>query len=395
MQHNKIEMPFRNLSLLYIIKLSKWFMLYMPIGYLYFLENDFSQFEYLTLHAIYSGVIALFEVPSGYVADVWGRKKALVWGCLMGVIGFAVYSISGEFAYFLIAEILLGIGQSLISGADSALLYDTLLERKQEKKYLLHEGYISALGNVAEVSAALFVSVFILSTYRQYYYLQTLVTLVGLIATFFLVEPKSHQIKLLGNFKEVIAIVKAVLHGNKALRNLILFSSIIGFSSLTMAWITQPILEHIEIEKNHFGYWWAAFNTLVALGSLSAFWLVKRMKIIQSILFTGIPLSLLFFAIILNTKIAVLIPLAIFFFIRGTAHPVLKNLINQLTTSEQRATVLSVRSLFIRLLFLMMGPLLGVVSENISLQMAILLCGITVTIPAALFFFLIKNSIKN
>ncbi len=384
-------MPFRNLTLLYFIKLSKWFMLYMPIGYLYFLENDFSQFEYLTLHAIYSGVIALLEVPTGYIADVWGRKNALVWGCLMGVLGFGVYSLSGNFVYFLLAEILLGIGQSLISGADSALLYDTLQERKQEKKYLKHEGYISALGNVAEVSAALFVSVFIFSTYRQYYYLQTLVALTGLIAAFFLVEPKSHQIKLLGSFKEVIRVVKTTLHSNKILRNLILFSSVIGFSSLSMAWLAQPIMEHIGIEKNHFGYWWAALNTLVAMGSLTAFWLAKRMKIIQSILFTGIPLSLLYFALVLDTKNAVLIPLALFFFFRGTAHPVLKSFINQHTPSEQRATVLSVRSLFIRLMFLMMGPLLGVVSEKISLQMGIVLCGITVTVPAVVFFFLIRK----
>ena len=104
-------MPVRNLSLLYIIKLSKWFMLYMPISYLYYLENNFSQFEYLTLHAVYSGVIAFFEVPSGYIADVWGRKTAMSGGLIFGVLGFSVYSITGGLIFFLVAEILLGIGQ--------------------------------------------------------------------------------------------------------------------------------------------------------------------------------------------------------------------------------------------------------------------------------------------
>ena len=77
-------MPIRNLSILYIIKLAKWFMLYMPVSFLFYLENGFSEKEYLILHAVYSGVIAIFEVPSGYIADIWGRKPAIIFGALFG-----------------------------------------------------------------------------------------------------------------------------------------------------------------------------------------------------------------------------------------------------------------------------------------------------------------------
>jgi MFS family permease len=385
-------MPLRNISLLFLIKLSKWFMLYIPISYLYYLENDFGQIEFLTLHAVYSGVIAFLEIPSGYIADVWGRKQALIWGTLFGVFGFMAYAVSAGLLFFLIAEILLGIGQSLISGADSALLYDTLLERKQQQKYIRFEGYITALGNFAEVSAALFVSIIVFSSFRSYFYLQSLVASIGFIAALFLIEPKLHDKKLSGNFKEIIDVVNFIFLKNKKLRNLIVFSSVIGFASLSMAWLTQPLLEAIGIKESHFGYSLAFLNLLVAFGSISAIMISKRFSLTGNLLFIGIPLTLGFFFAGGQISMWSFLPLGIFYFIRGTAHPVLKNYINELTSSEKRATVLSVRSLIIRLLFLIMGPILGVVSEKISLPTGFILCGITVFIPASVFmFFIVKN----
>ena len=361
----------------------------MPISYLFYLENNFSEMEYLGLHAVYSGVIAFLEIPSGYIADVWGRKQALIWGSLFGILGFAVYSITGGWLYFLIAEILLGIGQSLISGADSALLYDSLLEKKQEQKYIKHEAYITALGNFAEVSAALFVSIIIFSSYRTYFQLQTLIAAIAFVGAFFLVEPKFHNKKLSGNFKEILDIVTFIFTKNIRLRNIIILSSIIGFASLSMAWLTQPLLETIGVDHSDFGYSLAILNLLVAFGSISAIKISERLNLKSNLLFIVIPLTLgYFFAGGIISKWS-FIPLAIFYFIRGTAHPIFKKYINELISSEKRATVLSVRSLIIRVLFLLIGPILGVVSEKISLQLGFILCGITVLIPATIFIFII------
>lgn len=387
-------MQTRNLPLLYLIKVSKWFMLYMPISFLYYIENDFSEFEYLTLHAIYSGVIAISEVPSGYIADVWGRKQALTWGTFFGVLGFSVYSFTGGLWFFLIAEILLGIGHSLLSGADSAMLYDTLLERKQEKKYIKHEGYITALGNLSEVSASLFVSLIVLSTYRHYFQIQTLIAFTGFLASLFLIEPKIHEKKLSGNMKDIINIIVFTFTKNPRLRNLLIFSSIIGFASLSMAWLSQPLLREIGINESHFGYSWAILNLLVAFGSVLAIRIAQKLNFVASILFMAIPLTLGYFFIGFKISIWSLAPLAIFYFIRGTAHPILKKYINDLTTSERRATVLSLRSLIIRILFLIMGPILGIVTEKISLELGILLCGITVLIPSIIIVFIILKQQK-
>ena len=85
-------------------------MLYMPIIVLFYQENGLSLRDVLTLQAIYSIAIIVLEIPSGYLADVWGRKNTIILGAILGTLGFAVYSFSYGFLGFLIAELILGIG---------------------------------------------------------------------------------------------------------------------------------------------------------------------------------------------------------------------------------------------------------------------------------------------
>jgi MFS family permease len=122
-----------NIYRLYLIKIAKWFMLYMPIVVPFYVSNGLTMKDIMVLQAIYSIAIVILEIPSGYLADVIGRRKTLILGAVFGTIGFATYSFSYGFLGFLIAEVILGIGQSCISGADSAMLYDSLLERGEEK----------------------------------------------------------------------------------------------------------------------------------------------------------------------------------------------------------------------------------------------------------------------
>lgn len=385
----------RNISLLFLIKLAKWFMLYMPVSFLFYIENGFGNKEYLLLHAIYSGVIAFLEIPSGYIADVWGRRPAIILGGLLGTIGFGFYSISYSLLGFLMAEILLGIGQSLLSGADTALLYDSLKEAKKEKEYIKIEGRITALGNVAEAMAGIFVSIIVFKLYRNYFVLQTVLTFIAFIAALFLYEPAKEKASRKVGFSDILSIVNTTLRKNKILRNFVVFSSIIGFASLCTAWLAQPVFFRIGIEEKHFGFAWVFLNAIVAVGSITASKVNSGLGLKGSLIYIGIPLSFGFGLVALNLTYYAFIPLVLLFFVRGTAHPILKNYINQNTDSSKRATVLSLRSLIIRFLFFGMGPLLGVVSEKFSLEFALYLCGITVLVPAFIVILLILLGINT
>jgi len=82
--------------------------------------------------------------------------------------------------------------------------------------------------------------------------------------------------------------------------------------------------------------------------------------------------------------------LLLFYLARGLATPTLRNYINIITTSEVRATVLSVRNFLIRLIFAITGPLWGWLTDKYSLQTAILSAAVIYGILAfiSLFYFL-------
>jgi MFS family permease len=379
----------RNIPLLYFIKVAKWFMLYIPIIYLFYEENNFKVTELFVLHAVYSIIIAILEVPSGYFADVFGRKLSLVFGAICGTIGFAAYSLSYSLTGFIIAEVFLGIGESLFSGADSALLYDTLLQEGHEKKYLKYEGRITAAGNIAEALAGLAVSLLAFQLVRTNFYLQTGITFAAFIATLFLIEPGMQNKRQRPGYKDILDIVRFTFHRNKELRNMVFFSSVIGFASLIMAWFSQPVFLDVGLDKKYFGYAAVLLNGVVAMGSIVSLKINRWLSFNSILFFLAIPLSTGFFIIALDLDFWVFVPMVLFYFIRGIAHPVLKQYINKLTSSDKRATVLSLRSLIIRLIYSSLAPFLGVVTDKISIQAALVICGTTVFLLSAFLIVLV------
>lgn len=85
--------------------------------------------QILLLQGIYSIAMAIMEYPSGYLSDRIGYRAALNFASLLGIIGWGCYSFADSFSQVLVAEIILGISFSFISGSDSALLYESLKGR--------------------------------------------------------------------------------------------------------------------------------------------------------------------------------------------------------------------------------------------------------------------------
>ena len=68
-----------------------------------------------------------------------------------------------------------------------------------------------------------------------------------------------------------------------------------------------------------------------------------------------------------NNSLLGLLFIFIIYIIRGIVTPILRNEININTTSERRATVLSIRSFIIRVSFAIFAPFLGYIADNYSL----------------------------
>jgi len=259
-------------------------MLFMPIVVLFYKDNGLEMRHIFILQAIYSVSIVTLEIPSGYLADAMGRKITLVLGVILGFFGFLTYSFSYGFIGFLIAEIILGLGQSLISGADSAMLYDSLLEIGKKDRYIKFEGRMVSIGNFAEAIAGILGGLLATLSFRYPYYAQTIVALCGIPAALLLVEPIRHKKLVKMKFTDILKIVKYSLHDNYELKWNIIFSSVIGASTLTMAWFVQPYFELVLLPVSLFGVLWTILNLTVGFSAMIAHKVEMKLKQIKTMI---------------------------------------------------------------------------------------------------------------
>jgi MFS family permease len=68
----------------------------------------------------------LLEVPTGVIADRFGRKKSLILGTLGHTVGIVLFFLSQSFFGFILSAICTGAAWALISGAEETYLYDTI-----------------------------------------------------------------------------------------------------------------------------------------------------------------------------------------------------------------------------------------------------------------------------
>ncbi len=367
----------------------------MPIVVLFYQSNNLGMKEVLFLQGVYSVAIVIFEIPSGYFADILGRRTTLITGSILGTLGFALYSIGHGFWIFLFAEVVLGIGQSFISGADSAILYDSLICLKKEDKYLKYEGRLISIGNFAEAIAAIGGGLLAEMSLRTPYYFQIGIAFIAIPASILMTEPLSSSKKLSTSFRHILKIVKFSLISNKRLRWNLFYSAIIGASTLTMAWFIQPYLKYLDISPAGIGILWSLLNLSVGITAFFA-WKIERM-IGKKTTILSIALLVAGFYIIVSLNIGyfAIIIFFLFYLVRGVATPVLKDYINKITESEIRATVLSIRNFVIRINFAIIGPFLGWYTDAFSLRQALFLAGIlflTLGTYAALMFMIVQKN---
>ena len=143
-----------NIPRIYAFRFLRDFLLIMPAIVPVYRSCGLGATQILLVQAIFSAASVLFEVPSGYLADVLGRRSALLIGAVGMAAGMAAYGLATSFWQFAGAEVVLAFGYSLFSGTESALIYDTLKAESREAEYTRIEGKAEAWTRVGTATAA-------------------------------------------------------------------------------------------------------------------------------------------------------------------------------------------------------------------------------------------------
>jgi MFS family permease len=365
-----------NIWKLNVIQGLRWFMLIMPIIVVFYQANGLSMREVLLLQSAYSIAIILLEIPSGYFSDVLGRKPTITIGCVLCFLGLLTYALTSGFWGFLIAELTIGLGASFMSGTDSALLYDSLVEMGKEQQFKKIEGRRVAVTNFSEGIAGIVGGMLAVINLRAPFFTEAGVIFLSIPIALSLVEPTRHKYQSKeGTWRGIMKIVKYSLHDHKEVKWLIFYSGVANAATLTAVWFVQPYLQFVGLPLLYFGWMWAALNISVGLFSLWAHkyeeGLGRKASLVSLIFLAFIAYLLVGF----SQSFFAIAYLFIFYFVRGISVPVLTDYVNQIITSDLRATVLSVKNLVSRALFAVLGPFLGWISDVYSLQTALLTSG--------------------
>ena len=106
---------------------------YYPVFTILFLDYGLSIEQFALLNTVWAFTIVLAEVPSGALADLIGRKRLMVttsWLMIgeMALLSFVPLGNSTLiFSVFFVNRVLSGLAEALASGADEAMAYDTLV----------------------------------------------------------------------------------------------------------------------------------------------------------------------------------------------------------------------------------------------------------------------------
>ena len=372
-----------NLWKIYTYRFLNEFWLVLPILIPYYEANRLNSTQIFTIQAAYALSILLLEIPSGYLADVIGRKKTLILGACFLPVGIGVYVFTHSFVTFILAEFIIAIGNSMRSGCDSALIYDTLIQLKEESEYKKFEGRSFFYTRVGTALSSILGGVTALISLRVPFYINMGVCLFMIPFALLLIEPKREKLKAQSPFKDILKISR-LSFSHKQLRLLMLLTALLMSTGAIGIWAYFLYYESIGISIGFFGVLMAAFQLSAAVSSRQAHTLEKFLGQKRSLLI--LLLVALTFVLLGIFKSLVLIPLILLnAFLMGFGFPLLMDHMNRLIESKIRATVLSVANMTRSLSYVILSPLFGKIVDSYSLSAAFMLLGV--------FFFLFGSTV--
>jgi MFS family permease len=353
----------------------------------------------MVLQATFSVAMFALEIPSGYFSDVLGRRRTLLIGVTAGAAGFGIYCFANGFWSIFLAEIILGIGASFVSGTDSAMTYDTLAALGETERSIHAEGRQISFGNFSEAIAGILGGLLAGWSLQLPLYAQFFVLSLAIPAAYLLTEPPRRTTgKERASFRAVLAITRFALIEQRRLRWLIIFSGVVGSSTLTMVWFIQPYLLAVGVPVPVFGAVWTALNFTVGWFSMNAHRIESAAGEKRAIGVMAVAVAGGYAILGTGMNYWVLPAILIFYFVRGVNNPIFNSYINRLVPDDRRATVLSIRQLIVRVLFSIIGPFAGWISDSYSLGTALLISagifGVLGTM-SALPLLLAKTTLKE
>ncbi len=349
-----------NLPKLSLLGASHMFLVAMPVVVPFFRAHALDLRQVYVLQAVFSVSTLLLEVPSGYVADLLGRKRSLVLASVFYGASFSLLARADGFAGFVVFEVLAAVGVAFFSGTDLALLYASLRGAPEDARSGGRAvGRLVFASQLGETAAALIGGLLAGVSLQLPVTVNAVTAWAPLLVALTLHEPEGERLGR-ADHRENVRAVARVLFGQGARVSLVLVNQVwLGAATLLAVWAFQPYWTERGIPLAHFGWLWAAQNLAVALTARAAHRVedavgFRAVAALAGVLPVAGCFGMAFGAGAAGVALGLAFPLC-----RGLNQVVLRNELNAHVPEPMRATANSVVALGMRLVFAGCGPLLG------------------------------------
>ena len=367
MKMNKIKLQ-NNIWKIHLYEFLYSLMFFTPIIVLFYQDNWLSLTQIMTIQSIVSILWVLTEVPSWYFADRYGRKISLMLTGIFASLAMFFLGIWDNFYYFFVSAIFWVLAWVFISGADSALMYDTLKLLKREKEYnKIWWNTIFYYSIWTAFASIVWWFIWWLDLrYPFYVILPFYLFLIPLSLSLY--EPKHKETTWnKNNIYKLLWDIKISVFKNKRLINLLLFFAIIASLSDVWYYLYQPYFKLTGLDIMYFWIIFAIFNLIQGISAKYSHLIEEKiwekLSLIMIFLITSLWYILLWNIIFIFSFVFIFI----FYFMFWFAWIVLSDYIHKETKSSIRATVLSLKGLITKIFYVILAPIIWYIADIYTL----------------------------
>jgi MFS family permease len=322
------------------------------------------------LETIFHIATFAMEVPTGAVADIFGRKASRILGRFASLLSVILLLVSNSFFWFAISFVFTALSYNLESGAGDALVYDSLKEIGQEEKYMKISGNKELFYQTAGIISFFAGGYLATKSYNIAFVLTIVIGIITILQSFTFREPSIGRVHsdneniFLKQLKESIR----VIINNPKIGFLIIFVEIVMAFCTCIFFYLQNYLKGNGYNEAKIGLVYAVSSLLAALVAPQVNKIEKKIKeqglllimpfITVGCIF-GVALSrfeYIFFILLMITESMIYVSTS--------------DYINKMIPSETRATVLSFTSLVFSFFMITVFPLIGFIGDRYSLTTA-------------------------
>jgi len=373
-----------------------------PYLVLFLLGNGLNFFQIGILYAIRESITYIFEVPSGFIADYFGRKKELYLCFSFYIVSFVFFFMIGPFWIAVIAMSFFGLGEAFRSGTHKAMIYTYLEEKDWQGHKAFVYGRTRSFSLIGSAISSVLAIVLILNVPSSRYIF--LASILPYILDLFLIMsyPESLNGERIHVEGHVLKVMKDHLIGilKQPKLRIILFSSA-SFEAVfkSIKDYIQPILEMMIVSsglvlistmtpdenlKVILGMSYGIIYVISASAARRAYLLKKIMSSTALLNTFYVLLALcmisLFFIIRLEYYLLIIILYLVLYLLRDMRKPIFVEVCDDYMEKHQRATVLSVESQLRALFTVILAPVIGSIADQFGVSYVMLSIGIILLI---------------